>query len=760
MGLSDIPSMLRRRLAPGLLVIAVAVTTWLVTGVAVIDILKFVGYDILFVAIPGIALLWALRGRRDGALVTVALGWPVGQTLEILFFSATAAAGQRGLFILYPLVVTAASVFLIWRRRDAPTRNRDVERLSPAVLWTAAGAVALGLIYLALAFIPQVPLPSGSVSVAYHDPDFPYFIGLIAEVLHHWPATSPGLSGSPLHYEWFVFFHMAAVAQVTHTSLPIVAFRLDYVPTIVVIAIQLLAVGRWIGKSAWVGALAIVVFFLLGPLDLTTDAGGLAASPSFDLFSYHLWASWTFAFGVMFFLALIYLVSERLQATTWRTPDAARAWLLIALLMIGSSGAKATILPVLVTGMVVYITSVFLIRRERSIPGLITLVLSIGIFGATFLVVYGGGVPGTGFGPLIWVSNTGPVMLINGITNHPTLREVALPFAYLAGFAGELLPIVGILYLLRRRHRTALPPFTLCLSMLAGGILIASLVHQVSYSEEFFQDTGYVAGCIVAAAGLRLMWLDIGSAVPGSRRALTLAFAAWIVVLVGVGAATEHALHADALAIRYLVLALGAVVFVFLCAISLRVRQRPTAGILALGFIPLLAASALTSPIQVSPAVRKVLTGVAIMPTLADPQKVHGLTPGLYGALQWLQNNTTIDAVFAVNNHWTDPAETDGKYYYYAAFSERRVFVEAYDSVRYGITTGLATAAGRNFAHRQQLNDSVFNNADRNSLNILIKNYGVHYLFIDRVNGTYNPAVPGLGRVVYDTPAAIIVAVG
>ena len=137
-----------------------------------------------------------------------------------------------------------------------------------------------------------------------------------------------------------------------------------------------------------------------------------------------------------------------------------------------------------------------------------------------------------------------------------------------------------------------------------------------------------------------------------------------------------------------------------------------------------------------------------------------GWTPGLYQALQWLQSHSSIDAIFAVNNHWTDPAQTDGKYYYYAAFSERRVFIEAYDPIRYGITTGLATAAGVNFAERQQLNDAVFNSASAAALGVLTRQYDVRFLFIDRVNGTFNPTVPQLGRIVYSNQDATIVAVG
>ena len=101
-----------------------------------------------------------------------------------------------------------------------------------------------------------VTTASGPAPVAYNV-DFTFFIGLIGQVLHHWPPTSPGLAGNPLHYEWFVFFHMAAASQVTHVGVPIIALRLDYMPTMIVLACQLLAIGRRLGRSDWAGVMAI-----------------------------------------------------------------------------------------------------------------------------------------------------------------------------------------------------------------------------------------------------------------------------------------------------------------------------------------------------------------------------------------------------------------------------------------------------------------------------------------------------------------------
>jgi hypothetical protein len=750
--------MLRRGLGPVVLVAAVVVATWLITGVTADEVIRYVGYEIAFVAAPGMALLHALRARRPGVLATIALGWPLGQALEILAFSATAATGLRPAYLAYPLVVVAGSGLVIWLRRQSKD-GATGQSLSSGVLWAAAAALSLGLIYLALAYVPGVPLPSTTTPVAYHDPDFPYFIGLIAEVLHHWPATSPGLAGSPLHYEWFVFFHMAAISQVAHLPISVVSLRVDYLTTMVVIGCQLLAVCRFLTGRAWTGVIAIAVVFLLGPLDLTSDTNGLGPTPFVDLFSYHLWASWTFAYGLTFFIGLLWLISERLGATSWRARSDIGSWAVIALLMIGAAGTKATVLPVIITGTGLYLMLVLMTRRRLSAPAIVTLALGVIIFIATFLIVYGGGVPGTTIQPFFILGKTVPVTVVNAITS-PGLRDVLLPFAYVAGLIGMLLPLAGMVYILRRRHRIEIRPLTYVLCAFFGGLLVATLVHQVSGAEEYFQDTGYVAGCIVAAMGLGLAWSDAGDALPFSRRTIVIAIAVWAGLLIAVYAATRPTLaHPAQLVARYAGLAGGCVVFALVWFLVLRARRRPATGVAALGLVPLLAAAAVTTPIQLSPSVHRVLAGAPIRPTLADPAQVRGLTPGLLAALEWLGDHSSVDAVFAVNNHWVDPAELDGKYYYYAAFSERRVFVEAYDSIRYGIITGLATAAGVNFAYRQRLSDAVFKDADAAALSVMVRQYSVRFLFIDRINGTADPAVSQLGRIVYSNQDATIIAV-
>jgi hypothetical protein len=739
----------RRAVGPVALVLAVAVVGWIVSGVALLDIVKFAAYDAAFVAIPGAALLWAVRGRPSHLLVTVALGWPLGQALEILAFSATAAVGLRGLFLAYPIVVIVPCALLMYRRRAAVAQDPDPAGMSALLMWTVATTLSVGLVYLTIMFLPSAPLPTSTVLTEY--PDYPYFLGLIHQVTYHWPPTNAGLYGVPLAYEWFVFFHMAAATQVTHVPVPIIALRLDYVPTILVVGCQLLAVGRYVGRAAWTGALAVIVVFLMGPLDLI-------ASPTAGAFGdgvfINLWDSWTFPFGLLFFLGLLYLITERIRSDTWRAPEDIRSWGLIALMMIGASGAKATVLPVILVGTGMYVVLQLIVRRTLPTAAVVTVGLGSVLFIATYLVIYAGNTPDTVVAFLKWLGGTPPVLFAETI-HHSAVRAIVLPLAYVAALAGLLFPLFGMLYLLRRRHHHQIPSLTLPFCMLVAGALIASVVHQSSYSEGYFEETGYMAAAIVAASGLRLAWLDVGHGIPISRRTAIAATAGCCMVfLVVAKVRSGSVVNPESDLILYAAMTVAVVIILLGWAAALRASNRSASGILALGLIPMVAASVLTTPFVIYPTVRKFIAGEPI----TDPQPV--VVPGLLTALYWLRDHASIDAVFAVNNHWLDRARLNGKYYYYGAFSERQIFIEAYDPIRYGITPGIPSRAATIFAYRQTANDAVFNHADVDALRVMTQQYMVRFLFIDRLHGTFDPAVLKLGDVVYSNQDATIIAVG
>jgi hypothetical protein len=302
------------------------------------------------------------------------------------------------------------------------------------------------------------------------------------------------------------------------------------------------------------------------------------------------------------------------------------------------------------------------------------------------------------------------------------------------------------------------------MGMLVSGLIISNVFHQVSYSELYFQDTGYIAGCIVAADGLRLAWLDMGSALPASKRAATVALACWIAALLAVVIATLPAEHeAQTGMVRDAAFVVGGVVFVAGWLVTARMRRYPTVGILGLGLIPVLAASALASPIEMAPTAGLILTDASVVYAKTTPSAVRRLTPDLFAALQWLKAHTSVNAVIAVSNHWLDAANTNGRYYYYSAFSERQVFIEGYDPVRYAINTSWSTAEGADFAEREILNNYVFKYADAEALETMTQQYSVRYLLIDSQDGDSDDdsrAVAALGTVVFQDSTATIVAVG
>jgi hypothetical protein len=751
----------RRHFGPATLVIAVALEIWLLSGVTGGDILRFAGYEVAFVALPGVAMLWALRGRWRGFLEAIALGIPLGHALEILAFSATAAAGVRGLYVIYPVVVVVPSLLVIRKRRNPAVGGAPEPPMSSRIMWGAALTLSAGLIYQALMFIPQAPLPSSQVSVSY-SPDFVYQISKTAEVLYHWPPTNPGLSGVPLPYEWFVFFHMAAVSQVTHLALATIALRLDFLPFLIVIGCELLVVGRALSRKVSTGVVAMAVVFLLGPLDLTTDVGG---TPFFSSLSNVLWSSWTFLFGLMFFIPLLYLIFERLRGATRRDRFDIGSWLLIAILLVGASGAKATVLPVLLAGSALYAVLTCITRRAAPPPELLlALGLEAVIFLVTFFIIYRGGAAATVVSPLAPLGRTLPVVDASQSKLTGFVLAVALPSAYVAGLLGMLLPLAGLLYMLRSQHRARLRGYGLCLCLLGAGVVIANVFHQIGYSELYFQDTGYVAGCIVAADALRLAWVDLGTVIPISRRAATTALGAWIVVLAAVVIATSPTRHPlQTAVVRYIALGGGCILFVATWYLVMRVRHRRRSGFLVLGLIPLLAAAALASPVVLAPTTGPLLTGAAIAHPQSGHDRVRGLTPDLLAALEWLKAHSTVNDVIAVSNHWLDTAAQDGRYYYYSAFSERQVFIEGYDPARYEITTDIQTLAGADFAARQALNDEVFGSADPDALRVMTTQYSVRFLLVDSTDGDGdddNPAVLQLGTVVFENSAATIVAVG
>jgi hypothetical protein len=343
------------------LLLCLAATAYLVVRACAYEfdtVAAYAGYVVLYLILPGIvAVRWLNRGPVS-PVVALALAVPTGFALETLVFLGLAAVGAKPLYDWTPLVWLAAA--LAWRRADG--RGPVVWRVSGHHAAVAAG---LGAAFLATALMAvsqmfaEAPLAAGLPTRAiFHD--WVYLISRAAVIKHHWPLEDPSLAGTPLQYHYFMMVHAAAASWTTGIELGSVMLRLVYVPLGAVMVAQAYVLGRAVARSPWGGVVAALLLVALSEVSFASTYG----EPLFlGLFVRWLFVSPTFFFGMMYCGALLIVVHRGLRPA--RAGGRHFAWL--ALLGLAGSGAKGTLVPVLVGALGLW--AGWRWWRERRVPG-------------------------------------------------------------------------------------------------------------------------------------------------------------------------------------------------------------------------------------------------------------------------------------------------------------------------------------------------------------------------------------------------------
>lgn len=793
---------------PALSVVAVTLATWLIYAVGIGEVALYTGYELAFVLLPGWALYRSLRSGPASLLEELAFGFGLGQVVEIVAFIVTAELGVRGLFAAYPVLFAPLVLVALRRRGRADSR---VRRLTRGEAWATAAVCALTVGYLALALFSLTPLPERTAAVAYHT-DLPFHLSLAAEAKHHWPVEDPSVSGLPLPYHIWANLHMAAVSQVTGLELPLVVLRLFQLPLAVVFMLQLVLAAKRFSQRAWVGPVAAGLMLLVAETDLEPGY----SQPFSGYVAVVLWGSPSYLLGLVLFVPALVLLVERLRAGG-SVRNAPGEWLLLGLLLFGCAGTKATILPILVAGLCVYLGWTWIRSRRLDTGALASLGLAVFAFAVFYLLRYrhseGWGAslsPGEGLGGM-----PGVMWMREHLGHGPAGSVVFWIAAAVLGPLGTYgAGLVGLPWLLRRRGGDLGVARRLLLSLLAVGLLPYLLVFQLGNSQLFFSHYSFVAGALLSAEGLVLL---LGASRPLTRklRAGLVTFGlAWLLALLllctiqlawfgPLSAAPSYAVGAafvvpiatllwwrrsllparnggllagcltglllvslaawkgglvGATGMAYLFFAAG-VVLLAVFAFSNRPGRRAAAGLLVA--LAVVIAGALDIPLDHAP--RTVLRPPDEAPLFvwqSEPQ----LTSGLYRGLVWIRGHTSDDAVLAVNNYYERlQYGRRPQYFYYSAFAERRVFLEGWLATpRAWKLGGEAVAVGRRipFPRRLALNEAVFRRADRRALRTLARDYGVRYLVDDRVRGgAVSPRLGRLGRVVFSNSDVAIYAV-
>lgn len=734
-------------MAPVAVVIATLLTVWSVGGVSAGQALRAVGYEAAFVVVPGVAAFVALDGKGRRTLTNVALGWAFGYALEVGAFCATAAAGARWMFRLYPVLVVGAACGWIWlRRRESPEAGAaggDTIASRPGARFAVGVAGALALAYAALGAFPQLPLPQSVSSVSYHA-DQVFGVALTAETAHHWPPTMPWVSGLHLNYHWLAFAHSGAMAQVTGLDPALIVFRL--VTPLMLLAVFLLAftAGTRMSGDERIGALGAGVLLLVGELHLTT-----APTATFlGTFREALWKSSTFLFGLVFFLAALMLLWDQLDPD--RTPRR-RTWFVLVPLLFVAGGAKGAVPFVLLGGVAVYGVCRFVtIRRlDRRVIGAGAVILL--TFGLDWIVFFRGTDESFVIAPFASIRQS-----LFYLKVVPYVSPVFHPLLAVAGVVALLVPLAGVVVVLARRRVSPVQAYLLslfvggfagfCLADAPGGIL----------PELWFLTYAHAAGVLLAGWGVLAVW-HLGDRDPALRTKCLLRVGIVVVAFGWWAAVVNEPFSWEAKSFR-IYLAFVAVAVAVTADAWARGRAigmaRSAAAITALALV--LGGGALDAPLSLSDNVRSIVSERPAYPR--DTPSSRGMTRPLFDGLRWVRAHTPADSVLAVNNHYV--AADAPRYLYYSAFAERRVFLESwwYTMPALALGTPRLLKGAQPFPARWELNRRVFEKADPEAASALHQRYGVRYLLVDHTHGSASPDVSKLGTLIHSTTALSVYA--
>jgi hypothetical protein len=677
----------------GALVTTMACILWLASGVHPGEIARFVPYELGFVLLPGWLVYRVVVPRADGRLRQLVLGWSLGYLLEVLAFIATAVANLRGLFVLYPVVVGIPAAFIARRRgrarravEAAPTSRRTI---SYASLGVGALLCAVLLLYAAAVGFSQTPLPRAISATTYQE-DTVFTISVAAEALHHWPVTLPMVAGQPLHYHLFAFLHMAAVSQVTGIDLSVVVMRLYMIPLLLLFGLQLVLLGRRVGRSLSVGFLAAGLILFSGELDVSRTTRFLFD----DSFFYWLLSSHTFLLGLVFFVPTILVLGDLVTSDGRSQRGRMGMWLLLTGFLVGCIGAKSYALLEIPAGLGLFVLWQAWRKRTVNRPAVFALALSAGIYLLTNALIFRWNSAGVVVSPFKTIRKMQGVEQLGTLFGHlwgnaHVPAVVGVPYG-IFGLIG--IPLVGIALLLRYRRLALSSAEAWLLSLFVAALPVLILLSQPGRGQLFLFYFGVVPGTILAAAGYSLFWTQHGRASFVSRPTLK--------------------------------------------------RALPVAAVGSLLVLGLL-----NTPLDWFPR----LSARQKDSQSLEDQRLRGLTSGLYQGLLWIRHNTSTNAVLVVNNHSLHPDNHDSKYFYYSAFAQRRVLLESWDYTPQAAATGkfFLDAAHTPFPRRLALSDAIFRRADDTAIRTAARNYGATYLVVDKVHGWASPWLGSRVRGVY-----------
>ncbi|MGW4637529.1 hypothetical protein ACWEN6_03325 [Sphaerisporangium sp. NPDC004334] len=715
-------------------------------GVSATDMAVFGAYVAAGLAVPGTLLVRALYGGARTRAEEIALGLTLGYAAEILCYMGARAAGMPLLVLAWPVAVVAA--FLAVPRLRRHWRSPAVLERAPLwASWSLALVMTFLLAWSALNFFRTHALTWPGLGAA--SIDMPFHLALIGELKHHMPPTSPMVAGEPLLYHWFVYAHYAAASWVTGVEPLVLLCRLGALPMLAVTVVLVGMTGRRVTGS-WAGAAlaaAGTVFVAVPSLYL-----GINGSFTWGGIPDLAWTSPTQTFGAMLFTPVVLLLAELLE-----DGRGAGRWVMLGVLLLAVTGAKASYLPLLGTGLVVVVVAVALRRRRPPWTALAAL----GMTGALCLfaqvVLFSGARQGLIISPLFTMRTTlGELTGLGWGALPPVGAVLGVTVIYLLGW---LVVCGGALGLLSRADALARPGVPLMLGMGAAGLGTMALLGHPGRSQLFFLWGAYPYLVIVTVHGMLLLLRRSGvplratvlAAAAGTALAYVIPLLCRVTVPLSPGASVTL-LYRPYIALTAVVVAVSVVLAAR--AGALRAWALVTVMLAAIGLPADLHARVLTSAGRLAENGRV----TTVVPAVRIPD-------GTLVAARWLRAHSRPDDLVATNTHcaWGREHPCASQQFWVTALTERRMLVEGWTYtatnmsrwVSRGLPEYIAFWDGRRLA----LNDAAFTAPSPEILRELRDRHHVRWLFADThltrlgIDGYARPVFRSGDYAIYDLAA-------
>lgn len=603
---------------------------------------------VLTQVLPGV-LLWRLARPRAGWWVEdLAMGFAVGAALAVPFQMLTAWTSQRWVAWSLPMLVVALTLAV------PAARSRVLGARTAPLPWGWGPAIALATVLPVVSTLGFFRQPLRWTGRAVQYVDLPYHLALAGRALHEFPPHYPQVGLEPLAYHWFSHAWMAQVAATSGTELDVILLR--FMPALLAVLVPVVAAvaamrisGRvWAGPLAAMATFGVAMFDVWGMLRLDEHIVPLSPSQSF---------------ASLLLPAVVTVLVMR-----WRGEVSRAGAVLLVLLVPVAGGAKGTVLPVLVVGLVVATLAAYALRRpERHRVGT-HLVLVVGVLLVLMRVLFRGGDGGM------------EVRLFYGLTHEwgrsylppdaPTDGPLAVAWVLLVMVA--LFGVVVAAGLVLLRHVAREPALWLLAGCGAAGAGAMLVFRHPGGSQGYFALTALVPAGLLVGWALAVLLDRCARPLAALAVGLVAGVSAVLVTRWWPGELIESDRPALDIVLAMLVFALVLVVLAVLGTMVVRRGDSGPAHPRGVG-AALLVGFAFAGAVPFAQVLAKGL------PDPEPPAAGRGVHRSEVTAARWIREHSEPGDLVMTNDHCrtgTDPC--DHAEFTVGAFSERRVLLEGW----------------------------------------------------------------------------------